>query len=154
MAVVGERDRALEHHVADFGQRLALLVLGQRADRADVDEADGLAAVDLVADLGARVGDGGGVGHRRDVCEAAVRRRAGTGLDGLLVLETGVAEVNVHVEQAGYQVLARAVDDLGAVAGQVMARLGDLVALDEDVEDLVEAELRIDDVCTFDQICH
>ena len=153
MAVVGEGNGALEHHVADLGQGLALLVLGQRADRADVHEAGGLAAVDLVADLGARVGDGGRVGHRGDVREAAVGRGARARLDGLLVLEARIAEVDVHVEQAGHEVLARAVDDLG-LGREVLAHLRDLVTVDEDVEDLVQAQLRVHDVGALDQICH
>lgn len=65
-----------------------------------------MGAVDLVADLGTGVGDRVGVGHGGHVSEAAVDRSRGAGLDGLLVLEARVTEVDVHVHQAGDEVLA------------------------------------------------
>ena len=153
--VVGEGDRALHDHVTDLGERLALLADREGADRADVAEAGVAGAVDLVADLGAGVGHRVGVGHRGHVGEAAVGRRAGSGLDGLLVLEAGVAEVHVHVHEAGHEVLAGGVDDAGALGGlEALPHRGDLVAVDEHVTDVVEAHLGVDDVGRLKQIRH
>ena len=155
VAVVAEGAGALEHHVADLREGLSLLAAGERADRADVAEPGRATAVDLVADAGARVGHGVGVRHGRYVREAAVRRGARAGLDGLLVLEAGVAEVHVHVDEAGNQVLARGIDDLGALRGlQVMAHLDDLLSVEKDVDYLVESDLRVDGVCALKQKCH
>ena len=155
VAVVGEGDRALHDHVADLRERLALLAHRERADGAHVAEAGVARAVDLVADLGAVVGHRVGVGHRGHVGESAVGGRAGAGLDGLLVLEAGVAEVHVHVHEAGHEVLAGGVDDLRALRRlEALPHLGDLVAVNEHVADVVEAQLRVDDVRALKQIRH
>ena len=155
VAVVGERHGALHDHVADLCERLALLAHRERADRAHVAEAGVAGAVDLVADLGAGVGHRIGVGHRGHVGEAAVGRGAGAGLDGLLVLEAGVAEVHVHVHETGNEVLAGGVDDLG-IGGRLEAlpHARDLLAVDEHVADVVEAHLGIDDMGRLKQIRH
>ena len=155
VAVVGEGAGALDDHVADLGQGLALLAARHGADGAHVAQAGGVGAVDLVADLGAGVGDGVGVGHGGNVGEAAVDRGRGAGLDGLLVLEAGVAEVYVHVHESGNEVLVVGVDDLGAGGGlEGLGDGGDLAVLDQNVAEAVEAHLRVDDVGALKQKCH
>ena len=152
VAVIGEHAGALGDHIADLGQGLALLATGAGADGTDMHEAAGVALGDLVAHALARVDDRVGVGHGGDVGEATGSGGSGARLNGLLVLEAGVAEVNVDIGQARDEVLARAIDDLGALGGlDVRAHAGDASALDEDVGNGVEADLRIDDVSTLNQ---
>jgi len=153
--VVGEGARALHDHVANLGQALALLATGEGTHGTHVHQAGAARRVDLVADLGAGVSDRVGVGHGRDVGEAAVGSGARTGGDGLLVLEAGVTEVDVHVDKAGDEVLAGTVDDLDTLGGLDELRdLRDDLVLDEDVTDVVQAHLRVDDVGSLDQIRH
>ena len=155
VAVIGEGRGAGVGHVADLGERLALLAARHGADGAHVAQAAGVAALDLVADLGARVGHGVGVGHGGHVGEAAVDGRGGARLDGLLVLEAGVAEVDVHVHEAGDEVLVVRVDDGRALGGlERLGHSGDLVALDQNVAEAVETDLRVDDVGALKQKCH
>jgi len=155
VAVVGEGAGPLHDHVADLRERLALLAAREGADRADVHEAGTPAVVDLVADLGAGVGHGVGVGHRGDVGEAAVGRRTAARLDGLLVLEAGVAEVHVHVDETRDEVLAGRVDDLGVRRRlEADADLDDVLVVDEHVTDVVKTHLRVDDVGTPKQKRH
>ena len=154
VAVIGEGAGALDDHIADLGEGLALLAARHGADGAHVAETGGMGAVDLIADLGAGVGHGVGVGHGGHVGEATVDGSGGTGLDGLLVLEARVAEVDVHVHEAGDEVLAGGVDDLGVAVLDGLGDLGDLVALDKHVADAVDAGLRVDDVGALKQKCH
>ena len=155
VAVVGEGGGALDDHVADLGQALALLAACHGADGAHVAQARCVGAVDLVADLGTGVGDRIGIGHGGHVGEAAVDGRGRARGDGLLVLETRVTEVDVHVHQAGDEVLAGGVDDLGVGGSlEVLADACDLLAVDEDVEDVVDALLRVYDVGAPKQKCH
>lgn len=71
---------------------------------------------------------------------------AGLGLDVALGLEAGLTQVDVHIHQAGNEVLAGEVDDLGALVAEVLADGGDLVVLDEDVYTSVKLDRRVDDV--------
>src|SRR5690606_1263420 len=80
-----------------------------------------------------RVGDRGGVGHGVHGGVAAAGGRAGAGLDGLGVLAAGLAQVGVEVDEAGQGDRAAAVDLL-AVAREAGADLGDLAAVDADVD--------------------
>ena len=78
---------------------------------------------------GGDVGGGGdrrlGVGHREDPAVAAGGGGAGAGLDVLLVLLAGGAQVDVGVEEGGEGVQALGVDHLGAV-GVGLAGRGEL----------------------------
>ena len=80
---------------------LALEAVRDRPDGEDVGEAGaGGRGPDLVDDHGCVVGDGVRVRHRRDRRVAAGRGGPGAGLDGLLVLVAGLAQVRVQVDQA------------------------------------------------------
>ena len=152
MSVIREHAGALGDHIANLGQRLALLATRAGADGADVNEAAGVALGDLVADTLARVDDRVGVGHRGHVREATGSGGSGARLDGLLVLEAGVAEVDVDVGQAGNEVLAVGLDDLGTLGGlDALANPGDALALDEHVHDTVETNLGVNDVGALNQ---
>ena len=154
VAVVREGAGTLEDHVTDLRKGLALLATGKRADWTDVAEVGRTTTVDLVAYAGTRVGDGVGVGHCRDVGEAAMGRGAAAGGDVLLVLEAGIAEVDVHVDEARNQVLAAGVDHLGLGRVDGLRDLNNILAVNQDVDYLVEADLRVDGVGSLKQKCH
>ncbi len=110
VAVVGEGDRAGLDQLADLGQFLPLAILADAGHHEDVavagpfgplaGELDGPLAVD------GRVG----IGHAGDRGEPAGQRGGRAGLDGLVLLEARLAEVDVHVDQAGRHDFARRVD--------------------------------------------
>lgn len=52
----------------------------------------------------------------------------------------------MHIHQAGDEILAGKVADLGSLGDEVLADLGDLVTVNQDVDDTVELDRRIDDV--------
>ena len=144
--VVGEGDGAVGNHIAHLGHGLAFKTAGHSARRIDAAVADlGSARLDELDD-GAVIGDGVGVGHGAHAGKAALGRRAGTALDVLFDLIAGLTQVNVHVHQAGDEVLAGKIADLGSLGGEVLADLGDLVTVDQDVDDTVKLDRRIDDV--------
>src|SRR5206468_5031808 len=85
-----------------------------------------------------------GVRHARHRRDPAGQRRGGAGRDRLVLLAPRLAQVDVHVDQARADDLARGVE--GAVGPQVLLRPdpGDAVALDPQVGDLVEVLRRVD----------
>ena len=152
--VVGERAGAVRDHVAHLGEGLALEALRAGAD--DLDTALprlGRAALHVLDDLA--VVDGGlGVGHAGDRREAAMRGGAGARGDVLLLLQAGVAQVDVNVDEAGHEDLAGqvALDALGHL--EIVSDLHDAAVADEDVADLVEIDLGIDDAGVSKHQCH
>ena len=50
----------------------------------------------------------------------------------------------MHIHQAGDEILAGKVADLGSLGGEVLADLGDLVTVDQDVDDTVKLDGRIE----------
>ena len=130
----------------DVGELFALLSARHRADRIDARETR---LRGLLQDQPRHAGvvvDRLGVRHARHRGEAAGDRRRDAGGDRLLVLLPGLAQVHVHVDEAGTDDQPRRhVDDLGAVRLQVLADVGDAIAVDQDVEDAVPAIGRVDD---------
>ena len=144
--VVGEGDGAVGNHIAHLGHSLALKTAGHGARRIDAAVADlGSAGLDELNN-GAVIGNGVGVGHGAHAGEAALGSCAGAALDVLFDLVAGLAQVDVHVHQAGDEVFTGKVADLGSLGGEVLADLGDLVAVDQDVNDTVKLDGRVDDV--------
>jgi hypothetical protein len=96
-----------------------------------------------------RIDDRVGVRHRDDGAEPAGRRGAGAGLEVLLVLLPGRAQVHVRVDERREEVLAAAVDAL-AVAVRLdaagLAELGDDAAADEHVARRVDPGTRVEHV--------
>ena len=84
-----------------------------------------------------------GIAHTavKPPCAAALRLR----LDVAFVLESGIAQVNVHVDQAGDDDLSRkiALDALRHL--KVVANLHDAAIADQDVSNLVEPNLGVDE---------
>ena len=144
--VVGEGDGAVGDHIAHLGHGLALKTAGHGARRIDAAVTDlGSAGLDELHD-GAVIGDGIGVGHGAHAGKAALGSCAGAALDVLFDLVAGLAKVNVHIHQAGDEVLAGKVADLGSLDGEILADLGDLIAVNQDVNDTVKLDGRVDDV--------
>ena len=144
--VVGEGDGAVGDHIAHLGHGLALKTAGHGARRIDAAVTDlDSAGLDELHD-GAVIGDGIGVGHGAHAGKAALGSCAGAALDVLFDLIAGLAKVDVHIHQARDEVLAGKVADLGSLDGEILADLGDLVAVNQDVNDTVELDGRVDDV--------
>ena len=102
-----------------------------RHGRHDVHVDEGVVAGAALDEIDERhlVDDGLGVGHHDDGRDAAGRRGVAGRLQGLAVLLAGLAGEHLHVDQAGAQHVALAVDDLRAlvrrVAPQMAAQIGD-----------------------------
>ena len=60
----------------------------------------------------------------------------------------------MHIHQAGDEVLAGKVADLGSLDGEILADLGDLIAVNQDVNDTVKLDGRVDDVGIFKKQGH
>ena len=153
-AVVGEGHRAMSHHVAHFGERLALEPLAARARHVHAALAYcGCARLDVLH--AQRVVDNGlGVGHAAHRREAAVSRRARSGSDVFLLLEAGLAQMHVHVHQARNHDLAGKVALDALLHGQALAHLDDLAVADQDVGRFVQTHLRVDHTGVLKQQSH
>ena len=112
LAVVAHGDRAGADHLAEFGERPALLTDGNGPDRVDASRLGDRRLTDDEPDRGLVVGDRIGVGHRADGGEAAGRRGARAGGDRLDVFAAGLAQMTMDVDEAGRDDEAGAVDDL------------------------------------------
>lgn len=151
VAVVGDGDRAGAEHQADLGEFLAGAGLGDRADGVDLAGGGaGLAADEF--DLGVGVEGRDGVGHAGDGGEAARDRGRAAGLDGLAFLLAGLAEVDVHVDQAGADDSVFGVD--GAVGGgavEALADGGDLAVAEGQIGGFVAVGRGVDDAGAGDE---
>ena len=146
VTVIGEGDAAVLDHVAHLGDDLALETTGHGAGGVHAAVALGGGDGLDVLDHDAVVGDGVGVGHGAHAGEATLGGSGGLGLDVALGLEAGLTQVDVHIHQAGDEVLAGKVADLGSLDGEILADLGDLIAVNQDVNDTVKLDGRVDDV--------
>ena len=126
LVAVGEGDRAGGLQQADLGHLLAAHALGQRRHRLDVDDRGVARAAQHEVD-GRRIVDRRrGIGLADDGGDAA----GGGGLacrgKGLAMARAGLADKGAHVDQAGGDDLAGAIDDVGAFrhAGRANAAPG------------------------------
>ena len=78
-------------------------------------------SIDVAGDRGVVV-HRRGVGHGADGGESARGRRARSALDGLGMLEAGLAQVHVHVDEAGRDDQPGRVEHLGARGVEILAR--------------------------------
>ena len=123
---VGEADRAGGLEQADLGHLLAHEALGEGRHHLHVDDAGVAGAAHDEVDDGRIVDRGLGVGLADDGGDAAGGRGLACGCDGLAAFRAGLADEGAHVDQAGGDDLAAAVDHLGAFgnAGRADAALG------------------------------
>ena len=78
-------------------------------------------------------------------------RGAGAAGDVFFLLEAGLAQVHVHVDQARDDDLAGQVALDALLQGKALADLGDLAVADEDVGGFVQTDLRVDHVRVLKQ---
>ena len=153
--VVGHRDAARLLELGDVGQLLALLAARHRADRIDPRQ-PGLGGLleNQLRHAGVVV-DRPGVGHARHGGEAARHSSGGAGGHRFLVLLSWLAQVHVHVDQAGtHHETRRQLHHLGAVGAQVLADVGNAIAVDQYVEHADTPIRRIDDVPALKKTLH
>ena len=154
--VVGERDAARLGQLGELGQLLPAEPPGHGTDWIDADRARGTRlGQDVVRDRAGVVGRLR-VRHAADGGEAAGGGGAGAGLDRLLVLVAGLAQVHVHVDEPWADDLAARVEDLGAGDGPLEPRAaaGDQAVLDEQVLLKVGARGGVDDPAVPDKELH
>ena len=143
-AVIGKRDGTVSNHVPHLGEHLTFEPLRKRARHEHAAEADfGGLALHVFHD-GRVIADGVRVRHRAHRGEAAVSRRLRLRLDVTFVLESGVTQVNVHVDQAGNDDFPRKVTLDALRHLKVVANLHDAAIADQDVSDLVEPNLGVE----------
>ena len=106
---------------------------------------DGLDVLDHRAVIGHRVG----VGHGANTGHTALGSRTGLALDRALVLVAGLTKMHVHINETGDEILARQLDDLAGIGGEVLPYLDDALAINLDIHDAVETVGGIDDVGTL-----
>src|SRR5207253_1338363 len=91
------------------------------------------------------------VGHAADRGEPTGGGRAGAALDSLRMLETGLAQMNMNIDEARRYDKARGVEHLGLRMGKVLADGGDLAIHKQDARDLVHARGWVDHAAVPDQ---
>ena len=101
-------------HRSDGGELFAGAVLGDGADGKDIDDGVALGALHDVAGNGGAVVHRRRVGHAADGSEAAGRSGARSALDGLGVLKARLAQMDMHVDEAGRDDQSRGVQLAGA----------------------------------------
>ena len=154
VAVVGEPAGPRFGHHPHLGQLDPLAFLRDRAHDVDMG-LTGLAALAVhVLDVGLALDGGIRVRHADDRREAGRHGRRGTAGDRLLFFVARVAEMDVNIDQAGRDQLARGVDDPrnGLLNGSIeVADLGHLAVGDQNVARLVQSIGRIDHPPVLDQ---
>ena len=149
-AVVADGDRASLFHLAHFGQLLALFSDGDGADGMHLAHPRLFSAGDDIADDSRVVADGSGVGHAADLREPAVHRRRAAAGDVFFILKTRLAQVDVHVDQAGEHVQPRGVDRFRLRVFDLGGDAGDLIPFRQNIADL--AAVREHGRAAFDQV--
>ena len=86
--------------------------------------------------LGLRVERRLGIGHAGDRRDAAGDGRRGPGGDGLVLLPTGLAEVDVHVDPAGGNDQVRRVDGAIGCSAGLLADAEDAIVFDPQIGDM------------------
>ena len=133
-AIVGDGHHTRGFHGADGRQLFARAVFGDGADGEDVSHGKLAGAFDDVAGDGGIVVHRQRVGHAADGGEAAGGRGARAGLDGFGVLEARLAQVHVHVDEAGSYDQAGGIEDLRAARGfEIGADGGDDAVANENI---------------------
>ena len=149
-AVVAERDAARLRQLRQLGQLVAFAALADGPDRQHPHRGIGGGTQDVL-DGRARIDRWLGVRHAADRGEAAAGRRLRAGGDRLLVLEAGVAQVAVEVDETGADDEAGGVDRLRPVGSQVRPDGGDAPVGDEEVAHEVDVPSRVEDASVTDE---
>ncbi len=148
--VVAEGHGPGRGHVRHLGQLLAFPPFGDAAEGKDARRPLRLRCAQDELNRGCGVGSGLGVGHRANGGEAAARRRQRAGGNRLLVLEAGLPQVSVNIDEAGTDHQPRGVDGLRGVLTRTRPDRGHAPVGDEHVGDGVEAVRRVDNTAAAD----
>jgi hypothetical protein len=149
LAVVGEGDGALVAQLGHLGELLAAQSLRDRGGEGHGHARVAHGGVAQGPQHGRAVDHRIGVGHGHHRAEAAGGRGAGPGLEVLLVLLAGHAQVHVGVDEGRQDVAAGAVDDLRALGHVGAARRRQLdqpPVEDDEVEGAVDPHAGVEDV--------
>ncbi len=142
-AVVGNGDDAGIFHQSNGCEFFARAVLCNGSDGKDVDDGMTLRTFDDVA------GDRGivvyrrRVGHAANGGEASGRGGARSAFDGLGVLKARLAQMNVHIDEAGRDNESRGVDLVCAGGVEILSDGSDAATFDRDVAHRVETAGRV-----------
>ena len=145
---VGKGDGPAFRQEADLGELAAFQVPGHRGVGVDLHALRLAGAPRDELDPGDVVDHRVGVGQADHGGDAAGRRGAAGAVHGLLVLLAGLADLHAHVDQAGRQAGAAAVDPLrafrDAVGEEAGPEIGDLAVLGEQAAGRIEAAGRVE----------
>ena len=152
VAVVGERDDAGLRQLAGGREFLAGAVARDAAERQHAHGCVLLGLAQHGLDGGAAVQRRVRVGHRTDRGEAAARGGGRAAGDRLLVLEAGLAQVDVQIHEAGRHHQPRRVDAVRLDHRVALVRpdAGDSPVDDHDVGDAVAPEGGVDHAAVVD----
>ncbi len=137
-AVVAEGDGARLGKLREVRQFAAGAAPGYAGDREDADSALRLRGAEDELDHAGGVDGWLGVGHGADGGEAAARRCERAGRDRLFVLEAGLAEMRVDVDEPGANNETTGIDGLARILPSSRAHFSDAAVGDEDVSDDVD----------------
>ena len=114
-----------------------------------------LSLLDHVIDDRSFIGNGIRVRHRADIGEAAMRCRSSAGLDGLLVFEAGIAQMNVYVHEPWESQRTASIEHLHAFGrlDRFFHARNDAI-FDKNVTLRIQPDSWVDRTHTFKQIIH
>ena len=138
-AVVAEADDAGLRELAHLGELRPKAALGDAADGQDADRALVTPLAQHEVDHRAGVDHRVGVGHGAHRGEAAPGRGPRAGGDRLLVLEAGLPQVAVQVDESGAYDQPGSVQDLGVFLLYAFLDAENLAVLDDHVGDPVDS---------------
>ena len=150
-AVIGESGDAFFGHGAHSGQFLALEAFGDGADDFDFDFGFPFDFILHAVDDDCRIDDRLGIRHGRNAGDAAgsscLRPRFNRFLAGL----AGLAEMDVHIDEARCYDEARCVEDFGAVSAQIGSNFLNFTIFNENVTNFILLHGRIYDSAAFNE---
>ena len=136
-------------HVAHFRERLALLACSASARYVYAALPHRCCFRAYVLDDGASIDDRIGVGHAADVREATMRCRTRAAFNIFLVLLARVAQMNMHINEAGHNHLATEIPFDALSHLEIMSDLDDLSVTNQNFAHLVDAHLWVDYMCVL-----
>ena len=147
LAVVAHRDSACIAQGFIVCQSLAHAADRRRANGIDARLRAALRRLHPLRDLGGVV-HRNGIGHGGDAGEAAGRRGRGAARDGFLVALSGLAQMDMDVDEAGRHDKTGRVDQLDIFRIDVELRVhgGDAAVLDQQIARRVDFVCRVDEV--------
>ena len=152
LAVVGDGDGSGALKCREVGERATFAAAGGGGDGKDIDHGSAL-GIPQPSDPFRRVDHRRGVGHGADGGETSGGGGGGAGGDGFFVALSGLAQVDVQIDEAGSDDQAAGIEFLVGAAADFVGQsdLGDAAIAQKDVHGRVDLRRRIDQVAAFDQ---